>query len=298
MKVLVAGGTGFLGREIVGQLVTGGYEVTVLSRSDPARNAVSPEVHWIQGDVTRPDTLAAALSGFDVVVDAVQFPGSPFENPKKGWTFEQIDLQGTRNLVDAARAAGTAHFIGLSGVGAAAAAKYHWLRFKWDEEQAIITSGVPYTVFRPGWVYGPGDVSLNRFLGFAKVLPFVPVIGDGKMLLNPLFVTDLGNHVTAAVGGGSNTKGIFEIGGPDRVTMDEIIRTALAVAGKRRWLFHQPKALMKAVAGVAQFAPGRPLTPDGIEFVTMEAIADTSELTRAFGLTLTPLAEALATYLS
>lgn len=92
-------------------------------------------------------------------------------------------------------------------------------------------------------------------------------------------------------------QGLFEIGGPDRVTMDEIIRTALAASGKRRMLLHQPKTLMKAVAALAQFAPGRPLTPDGIDFVTMEAVADTTELTRAFGLTLTSLSEGLATYL-
>ncbi|HEY5475890.1 MAG TPA: NAD(P)H-binding protein [Tepidiformaceae bacterium] len=298
MKVLVAGGTGFLGREITRQLASSGHEVTVLSRSDPGRNPVASEVHWIQGDVTRPETLAPALAGFDVVVDAVQFPGSPFENPKKGWTFERIDLQGTRNLVEAARTVGTPLFIGISGVGAAAGATYHWLRFKWDEEQAIINSGVPYTIFRPAWVYGPGDVSLNRFLGFAKVLPFVPVIGDGKMLLNPLFVTDLGDHVAAAVAGGSIHRGLFEIGGPDRISMNEIIRTALEVAGKRRFLLHQPKAVMKAIAALAQFAPGRPLTPDGIDFVTMEAIADTTALMRAFGLPLTPLSKGLATYLS
>lgn len=298
MKVLVAGGTGFLGQEISRQLISSGHEVTVLSRSKPGENVSDPATAWVQGDVMRPDGLVAALSGYEVVVDAVQFPGSPFENPKKGWTFERIDLQGTKNLVEAARLAGIAHFIGLSGVGAAPEAKYHWLRFKWDEEQAIIASQVPHTIFRPAWVYGPHDVSLNRFLGFAKVLPFVPVIGDGKMLLNPLFVTDLGRHVAAAAGGDPETRGLFEIGGPDRVTMDEIIRTALRVSGKRRILLHQPKGLMKAVAALAQFAPGRPLTPDGIDFVTMEAVADTTQLTKAFGLPLTPLAEGLATYLS
>lgn len=298
MKVLVAGGTGFLGREITRQLIASGHEVTVLSRSNPVRNPIDAAARWVAGDVTRPDGLSSALAGHEVVVDAVQFPGSPFENPKKGWTFEQIDLQGTKNLVEAARLAGTPHFIGISGVGADAGAKYHWLRFKWDEEQAIIDSQVPYTIFRPAWVYGPRDVSLNRFLGFAKVLPFVPVIGDGKMLLNPLFVTDLGRHVAAAAGGDAKMRGLFEIGGPDRVTMDEIIRTALAVSRKRRMLLHQPKAVMKAVATLVQFAPGRPLTPDGIDFVTMEALADTTDLTRAFGLALTPLPEGLATYLS
>ncbi len=89
---------------------------------------------------------------------------------------------------------------------------------------------------------------------------------------------------------------LFEIGGPDVLTMDEIIRTALQVRGKKRFLLHQPAALMKLVASVAQFAPGRPLTPDAIDFILMDPIADTASLREVFGLPLTPLAEALATY--
>ena len=297
MRILVAGGTGFLGREIAKQAIAAGHDVTVMSRSNPEDDPVDPAARWVRGDVTRPETLTGVLEGFDVVVDAVQFPGSPFEDPKKGWTFEHIDLQGTRNLVEAARLAMTPHFIDISGVGAAPDARYHWLRFKWDEEQAIAASGVPSTIFRPGWVYGPRDASLNRFLGFAKILPFVPVVGDGKSRLNPLFVTDLGKHVAAAAAGNANTFGLFEIGGPETLTMDDVIRAALHASGRHRPLFNQPKALMKAVASVVQFAPGRPLTPDGIEFVTMDALADTTALREAFGLPLTPLAEGLASYL-
>ena len=86
-------------------------------------------------------------------------------------------------------------------------------------------------------------------------------------------------------------------GGPKVMSMDEIIRTALEVAGKSRFLLHQPKPLMKAIASIAQFAPGRPLTPDAIDFITMDGIADTTDLTATFNLPLTALAEGLATYL-
>jgi len=296
VKVCVAGGTGLLGRAIVPALINAGHEVAILSRSDPSRDPVDPRATWVRGDVTDPASLVSALRGMDAVVDAVQFPNSPVENPKKGYTFERIDLGGTKNLVDAAKAAGVPRFIGLSGAGAAEDARYHWLRFKWQEEQHIQASGLTWTIFRPSWIYGPRDVSLNRFLGFAKFLPFIPVIGNGKIRLNPLFVDDLAAHVAAAPGRPAAENRLFEIGGPDVLTMDEIIRTALRVRGKKRFLLHQPAALMKLVASVAQFAPGRPLTPDAIDFILMDPIADTASLREVFGLPLTPLAAALGTY--
>ncbi|MCL6644988.1 MAG: complex I NDUFA9 subunit family protein [Dehalococcoidia bacterium] len=297
MKIAVAGGTGFLGRSITKALLDAGHEVVVGSRRRPEKAPLDPRAKWVAADVTAPETLSALLDGADAVVDAVQFPNSPIENPKKGYTFERIDLGGTRNLVDAAKAAGTPLFIGLSGVGAAEHAPYHWLRFKWLEEQHIAASGVPYIVFRPSWVYGPGDVSLNRFLGFARILPFVPVIGNGKTRINPLYVEDLAAHVAASLQKPGARGRIFEIGGPDLLTMDDVIRTALRVTKRRRFLLHNPKPLMKLVASVAQFAPGRPLTPDAIDFITMDGVADTSSLREVFGLRLTPLEEGLAAYL-
>lgn len=297
MKVMVAGGTGLLGREITRVLLDAGHTVTVGSRSKPAGERADSRAAWVEMDVTEPQSLAALVDGFDVVVDAVQFPNSPIENPKKGYTFEQIDLAGTKNLADAAKSAGTSQFIGLGGVGAAEHAPFHWLRYKWQETQHIQASGLNYTIFQPSWIYGPGDVSLNRFLGFANWLPFVPVIGNGKTRINPLFVTDLADHVAAAIGNPAATNGLFEIGGPTVLTMDEVIRTALKVVGKQRLLLHNPKPLMKVVASVIQYAPGRPLTPDAIDFITMDGIADTAALTQAFGLPLRTLEEGLTTYL-
>ena len=297
MKVFVAGGSGLLGRAITTALLDAGHQVTAGSRSNPTKDPIDSRAAWARVDVTDPLALPAALTGFDAVVDAVQFPNSPIENPKKGYTFERIDLGGTKNLVDAARAAGVPRFVGLSGAGAAEHAEYHWLRYKWQEEQHIAASGVPHTILRPSWIFGPRDVSLNRFMGFAKWLPFVPVIGNGKTRISPLFIDDLAAHVVAAVERDDLQGRVFEIGGPAAMTMDEIVRAALKASGKRRFLLHQPKPLMKFVASIIQHAPGRPLTPDAIEFITMDGVVDVAPLREAFGLPLTPIEDALATYL-
>ncbi|MGQ9573359.1 MAG: complex I NDUFA9 subunit family protein [Dehalococcoidia bacterium] len=298
--ILVAGGTGFVGGGIVRELARRGKPVAVLSRSAGKAAARFPglNVEYRQGDVTDPASLATAVQGTEVVIGCVQFPNSPIENRRRGHTFEEVDAIGTERLVAAAKAAGVQRYIYLSGAGAAADAKYHWFRAKWRAETAVRESGITYVIFRPSWVYGPEDRSLNRFLTMSRFLPFVPVIGDGsKQRLQPVFIDDLAWAVAEAVENRAADNKVFEIGGPEVLTMSEIIRIALKVMGRRRFLLSIPKALMKAQAALLQFLPGRPLTPDAIDFITMDALADSSDVVDTLGLRLTPLKEGLASYL-
>jgi len=140
-------------------------------------------------------------------------------------------------------------------------------------------------------------VALNRMLGFGRFLPFIPIVGSGRTRISPLFVDDLAAHVVAALANERALGRTFDIGGPEVLTMNEIVRTALRASGKRRFLFPQPKIVMKAIASVVQFAPGRPLTPDGVDFVTMDGVTDNGPLRETFGLRLTPLEEGLRSYL-
>jgi NADH dehydrogenase len=298
--ILVAGGTGFVGGGIVRELARRGKPVAVLTRNAGKAATRFPhvEVEYREGDVREPASLAAALQGAEVVIGCVQFPNSPIENRRRGYTFEEIDAVGTERLVEAAKAAGVQRYIYLSGAGAAPDAKYHWFRAKWRAETAVRGSGITYVIFRPSWVYGPEDHSLNRFLTMSRFLPFVPIIGDGgRQRLQPVFVDDLGWAVAEAVENRAAENKVFEIGGPEVLTMKEIIRTALEVMDRRRFLLRIPKALMKAQATLLRFLPGPPLTPDAIDFITMDALADSSELVDALGLRLTSLREGLSTYL-
>src|SRR5262245_34174264 len=170
VMILVAGGTGLVGSAIVKELISRGQEVAVLGR-DPLRiqQRFGPSVEARTGDVGNTASLARAFGGIDTVINAVQFPNSPIENKRRGYTFEQVDYKGTCNQVDVAKAAGVKRFVYLSGVGAAADAPKHWFRYKRQAEQHLINSGLEWTVIRPTWVYGPGDHSLNRLLGFGKI---------------------------------------------------------------------------------------------------------------------------------
>jgi uncharacterized protein YbjT (DUF2867 family) len=299
--ILVAGGTGFVGAGIVREMARRGKQIAVLTR-DAARAAKrfpELEINYREGDVRDPGGLSSALEGVEVVVGCVQFPNSPIENRRRGHTFEETDAAGTERLVAAAKAAGVRRYIYLSGAGAGPDAEYHWFRSKWRAETAVRESGITYVILRPSWVYGPEDRSLNRMLGMARALPFAPIIGDGnKQRLQPVFIDDVGRAVAEAVDKPAADNRVFDLGGPEVLTMNEIVRTALEVAGKRRPLLSMPKALLKAQALFLRLLPGPPLTPDAVDFVTMDALADSSELVEALGLELTPLRDGLATYLA
>jgi NADH dehydrogenase len=298
--ILVAGGTGFVGGAIVRELAGRGKTVAALTRDPDGNRDRFPglTVELRRGDVRDPETLAPALLDVETVIGTQQFPGSPVENPARGWTFEEVDAKGTENLVAAAKDAGVRRYIYISGAGAAPDAERHWFRAKWRAETAVRESGMTYTIFRPSWIYGPEDVSLNRFLGMSRFLPFVPLIGSpGKQRVQPAFVEDVATAAAGAVDNPAAENRVFELGGPEVLTMSEVVRTALRMAGRKRLLLASPKPVMKLAAAVLQFMPGRPLTPDAVEFITADALAGPSEAERALGVKMRPLREGLETYL-
>jgi NADH dehydrogenase len=291
--VLVAGGTGFIGSHIVRRLVARGHQVAVLSRN-PAAARVPAGVEVRQGDVADADSLQRAMAGVDVVISTVQFPNHPVENPRKGYTYMAVDGEGTERLVSAAKAAGVRRFVYLSGAGTRPGQTAPWFLAKLRAEKAIRESGIPYTIFRPSWVYGPEDRSLNKFVTFARMLPFIPVIGNGRTEVQPVFVADLAEAVAMSVTMEKAAGNVYEIGGPQALTMDEIIRTMLRSMGKRRPLLHSPAGLMKLATWPLTLLPTPPLSPSAVDFVLMEEPVDNTALLQDFALQLTPLGKGLS----
>jgi NADH dehydrogenase len=129
--ILVAGGTGFVGAAVVRELGHRGKPLAVLGRdaSKVSRRFPNIAVEPRQGDVRDAASLRGAFDGIETIVNAVQFPGSPIENKGKGWTFEQVDYQGTVNQVEEAKRAGVKRFVYVSAVGAKPEDR-HWFVFK------------------------------------------------------------------------------------------------------------------------------------------------------------------------
>jgi uncharacterized protein YbjT (DUF2867 family) len=297
--ILVAGGTGFIGAAVVRRLVAQGEDVAIMT-AHPTRSRRRIEelgARMVEGDVRDSASLERAVVGAQAVVQSLSFPNYPMEKPRKGFTFSEFEANGTERLVTAAARAGVGRFVFSSGVGAAPDAPKHWFRAKWAGEEAIRGSGIPHTIIRPSWAYGPEDRALNRFVQFHRWLPFVPVVGDGRQRLQPVFIGDVADVFAKAVRP-EGPEGTFELGGPEVMTMNEVLRTMMDVRGKRKPLVHVPPFLPKMAGFFLRVLPKPPLTPDAVDFLTADAVADTDRLVEAFGVKLTPLREGLSTYLA
>jgi NADH dehydrogenase len=298
MTVAVAGGSGFVGGGIAAELHARGHRVIILSRQgDAGRGPLPDAVEVRQADVTRSDGLEPALAGVDALVVALAFKNSPIEAPRRGQTFMAVDAAGTEHLVAAARAAGVRKLVYLSGAGAAPDAARHWFRAKWRAEEAVRGSGIDWTILRPTWIYGPRDVSLNRFLGFARQLQFVPMTNFGGQLLAPVFVDDIGRLVADSLADPAASSAVLEVGGPDTLTMREVIGHALRASGVRRPIIPAPAQLVKLAALPLSLLPSPLLTPDAVDFINQPATVDTAPLLERLPRRLTPFDEGLASYL-
>jgi NADH dehydrogenase len=187
----------------------------------------------------------------------------------------------------------------VSAVGAAPDEKQHWFRFKWQAEQHLINSGLEWCIVRPTWVYGPQDNALNRLLRFTNFLPFLPFFGDGTQAMQPVFIDDVGRIVAECTTASAAANQLFELGGPDVMPMNDVLKTALDVKGRKRFILHQPLFVGKAIGTLAAAQPffTPPLTADAVDFLDNPAVADNTNLERALQPQLTPLRQGLETYL-
>src|SRR5690606_7118092 len=128
-------------------------------------------------------------------------------------------------------------FVYISGVGAGTNTR-HWFRFKYAAEQALQDSGLEWAIVRPTWVYGPDDHALNRLLGFTRYLPFLPMFGNGKQNMQPIFVDDMASIIADAALRPEAANQLFEAGGPEVMSMNDVLKTAMDVAGRSRPILH------------------------------------------------------------
>ena len=186
----------------------------------------------------------------------------------------------------------------MSGAGAAPDAKRHWFRAKWRAEEAVRGSGLTWTIIRPTWIFGPRDVSLNRFVGFARRLYMVPMTNTGSQLLAPVFIDDAATLAADSLVSDAAPNQVFELGGPETLKMRAIIATALRVAGLRRPILPGPTPLIKLLAIPLSWLPTPILSPDAVDFINQPATVDLAPLLERMPRRLTPLEEGLSTYLA
>ncbi|MFD1569308.1 complex I NDUFA9 subunit family protein [Halorubrum laminariae] len=262
MKVLVAGGTGFIGSYLCRALADGGHEVTALSRSA----SDTPEgVDAAVGDVTDYDSIVDAVDGQDAVVNLVAL--SPLFEPKGGNVMhDRIHRGGTENLVRAAEEGGVDRFVQLSALGADPNGTTAYIRAKGEAEAIVRESDLDWTIFRPSVVFGDGGefVSFTKRLKgmFAPGVPLYPLPGGGKTRFQPIHVEDLVPLLVAALEADEHVGETYEIGGPERLTLRQVTDLVYEAEKRGVTIVPLPMPLAKIGLSVLGAVPGFPMGPD------------------------------------
>ncbi|MBI5869654.1 MAG: complex I NDUFA9 subunit family protein [Actinobacteria bacterium] len=283
MKVFITGATGFVGRHIASRLVEDRHELRCLVRSTESDSAwflkgIGAEV--VEGDIHVSHSLASGAAGCDAVIHLV---GIIFEGQGAA-TFEQVHVEGTRNMLVAADAAGIRRFVHMSALGTreGAGAAYH--RTKWDAEEMVRASGLDYTIFRPSIIYGPGGEFINMLRRQIRLMPVVPVIGNGSYRMQPISVDDVAAAFSASLTTADAVNRVYEIGGPAALSYDEMIETICRVMGKRRAKAHVPVALVRPVAWFSEKVMPKPLlTRDQLAMLLTDNVCDIRAMREELG---------------
>ena len=275
MRVLVTGASGFVGNQVVKELLAQGHEVRALVRRGSEKKLQERErVEIAPGDCLDHEALEAAAAGCDAVIHLV---GIIREFPGRGITFEQVHVQATRNVVDTATEAGVRRYLHMSALGARPepADPYHVTNFRADEY--VINSPLTHTIFRPSVIYGPEDQSINLFARHIQRLAFFPII-----LAWELPPTE---------------NKIYEVGGPEPLTYNEVIDTIARVLGRKIKKIHQPVWTMQFAANLCGRFRWFPLTPGQLRMLLEGSTCDPTAFFADFGLTPEQFSEGLASYL-
>jgi uncharacterized protein YbjT (DUF2867 family) len=250
----IFGGSGFLGRHIVRALVAEGWRMRVAVRRPDLAAFLRPmggvgQIEPVQANLRYPDSIAAALEGASVAVNAT---GVKAENGAQ--TYTAVHVEGARALARAALGAGVVTYVHISGIGADPNAASPYIASKGLGEQATRDTFPDAIIMRPSVVFGPEDDFFNRFGALACYLPVLPLLGGGETRLQPVYVGDVGQAVAAAVSGLAEPAGVYELGGPQKMTLREAAELTLRAIDRRRLLIGVPVRPSRWIAASSQFA--------------------------------------------
>jgi uncharacterized protein YbjT (DUF2867 family) len=282
--VTVFGGSGFLGRHVVRALAKRDYRIRIAVRRPELSFHLQPigrvgQIHAVQANLRYPASVEAAMRGSSVAINLV---GILAEGGAQ--TFDAVQARGAETVAKAAQAAGS-RMVHVSAIGANEESPSRYARAKAAGEQAVLSAVPSATIMRPSVVFGPEDQFTNRFAALAQMSPMLPLIGGGKTRMQPVYVGDVATAVADAVDGKAKAGATYELGGPEVLTMREIMEIIMKITGRDRALVSLPFGLAKLQALFLQFAPGPlKLTPDQVALLRSDNVV--SDAAKAAGFTL------------
>jgi uncharacterized protein YbjT (DUF2867 family) len=282
--VTVFGGSGFVGRSVVRALAKRDYRIRVAVRRPELAGHLQPvgkvgQIHAVQANLRYPASVEAAMRDSHVAINLV---GILAESGAQ--RFDAVQGTGAGSVAKAAAAVG-ARMVHVSAIGADENSPARYGRSKAAGEKAVLSAVPSATILRPSVIFGPEDQFTNRFAALARMSPVLPLIGGGLTKLQPVYVGDVATAVADAVDGKTREGATYELGGPEVLTMRQIIEVILVTIERKRMLVSLPFGLAELQAMFLQFAPGAlKLTPDQVALLHSDNVV--SDTARAAGLTL------------
>jgi NADH dehydrogenase len=291
-RIFVTGATGFVGRQVVHAMRAEGYTVRCLVRRGAEAGLRGLEaIERVEGDVLVRDELERAMTGCETAVHLV---GIIREQPAHGVTFERVHIEGTENLLAVAASVGVRRLLHMSALGARAGAPARYHRTKWAAEEAVRSSGLAWTIFRPSVIYGRGDGFVSRLAAMVRRLPVVPVLGSGQRKLQPVPIEHVAAGFALALARLVSVKQTFDVAGPDAVSMVELLDAIGAALGRRRVRkVHVPLSPVRRMARALDRVPAFPVTTDQLLMLDEDSTCDPRPFYQTFDLEPIPLAAGL-----
>lgn len=255
--VTVLGGSGFFGRHLAQKLLSRGARLRIASRHPERAYDLKPlgnlgQVQFVRCDVVRPESLGPALMGSEAVVNLVgAFDGD----------LDATQGRGAGRIATAAAEAGARAFVHVSAIGADAGSEVAYARTKGEGEAAVRAAFPSATIVRPSILFGPDDAFVTMFANLISTFPVLPVFGP-QARLQPLFVDDAAEAVAEILENPEHAAKVFEIAGPEVVTMLEINRRIARAQGRKRTFIELPDGVSGAIASATGWLPGAPITTD------------------------------------
>jgi uncharacterized protein YbjT (DUF2867 family) len=333
MKVLLTGASGFVGGEILDQLLRAGHSIRVISRSEKASRSFPPNVEIFHGNIIHGPSIAGCMEGIEAVIHIVGVITEVEEN-----TYDRVHRIGTQNLLAETKKAKVKRFIHMSALGTRANARSRYHQSKWAAEELVRNSGLDFTIFKPSIIYGRRDAFVNLFAKMMSMpwnlLKFfsLPLFGGGRSHMQPISVSEVAHCFVSALEKPESVKKTYELCGPRALQFREVLATIAEVKEREAkeiriplhryfgdWgviflpfailpgLFIQPTVLLVHIPW--QFGSfiawcmeclltKPPLNRDQILMLEEDNVGDASEAIKDFGMQPSEFKNGIATYLS
>lgn len=295
-KVLLLGGSGFVGTAVANHLANLDITVTVPSRRRERHKALIalPNVDMIEADINDPVQLQQLMVGQDAVINLVGILHSNDLKLPYGRRFAEAHVELPKKIVAAARATGIKRLLHMSALKASPDAPSEYLRSKADGEAVVTASGLDFTVFRPSVIFGVGDSFLSTFAKLLRLLPRF-YVGYGHAKFQPVHVADVAEVIVRSLLDSSAVGQTYELVGPKVYTLRQIIEYVNELTGTHRKIGDLPEFWALVQAGFLSLMPKPLLSPDNLRSMEIDSVAADAQM--PFGIVPTAMEAIAPTYL-